>query len=233
MKPGWLSTIAGFYMQYKPDLILGPVDMAFVKGIAGRFFDLEFLSLQGVTAGSAGLKHPVMANGANLAFRKVNASEYINFINPCIPSGDDMFLLQEVKNRNGIISWIESKEATVYTKGAGRILDSIVQRARWVGKSIHITDRETRTLSVITLLTNLIISASIISGIFLPGFLKLALCFYIMKSIPDFLILLRITGIRDKRSLLWFFLPSQLLYPLYVISIILPGIIYPGRWKND
>ena len=232
IKPGWLSTIAGFYRQYNPDLIIGPVDFITKKGCFGWFNELEFLSLQAVTAGSAALKHPVIVSGANLAFQKQDSSDYLEYIHPEIPSGDDMFLLQYIKKRKGNIYWIDSDEATVQTSGDNKLNKIISQRARWAGKGIALTDTDTILLALITLLTNLFIIFSLIEGIFNPEYLKLALCFYLLKAIPDLLILYKSAGMRNKRNLLWFFIPSELLYPFYLITISILGIINHRNWKQ-
>jgi biofilm PGA synthesis N-glycosyltransferase PgaC len=66
----WISTIASFYSGSFPDMIIGPVQLKNRTGFFGRFQQLEFLSLQGITFGTALAGNPVMCNGANLAFKK-------------------------------------------------------------------------------------------------------------------------------------------------------------------
>ena len=59
-----------FMKLTKPDMIICPVMIASVTGFFGRFQELEFLSLQGITAGSACSGKATMCNGANLAFTR-------------------------------------------------------------------------------------------------------------------------------------------------------------------
>ena len=49
----WIRTIASFYEHNKPDMIICPVQLEKRNGFFRRFQELEFLSLQGITAGSA------------------------------------------------------------------------------------------------------------------------------------------------------------------------------------
>jgi cellulose synthase/poly-beta-1,6-N-acetylglucosamine synthase-like glycosyltransferase len=143
-----------------------------------------------------------------------------------------MFLLQYIKKHKGSIFWIESDEAIIQTRGETSIRNFISQRARWAGKSIKLTDRDTRILALVTFLTNIIILALLLLGIFSPELLKQAVGLYILKSIPDFLILHRITGMRSKRTLLWFFIPAQLFYPLYILLVSVIGMVNSGRWRR-
>ena len=62
----WISSIAAFYEQSKSDMIICPVQLESGPGFFNRFQELEFLSLQGITAGSALIGTPTMCNGANL-----------------------------------------------------------------------------------------------------------------------------------------------------------------------
>ena len=56
MGKNWIRTIASFYEKYKPDLIICPVKIKSSTGFLGKFSELEFMSLQGITAGTAALQ---------------------------------------------------------------------------------------------------------------------------------------------------------------------------------
>jgi hypothetical protein len=58
-------------------------------------------------------------------------------------------------------------------------------------------------------------------GLFFPGLLWVFAAFFALKSIPDFLILSNTAGRYEERSLLKWFVPSQLVYPVYVLAIFL------------
>ncbi len=51
-------------------MIICPVAIEAGKGFAGKFQELEFLSLQGITAGTATAGMSTMCNGANMAFTR-------------------------------------------------------------------------------------------------------------------------------------------------------------------
>jgi glycosyltransferase involved in cell wall biosynthesis len=92
-KPGWIKTVASFYSDNKSDLIICPVTLESKPGFFQRFQELEFLSLQGVTAGTAAAGSPVMCNGSNLAFKRTVFLEHSVNLRYDIPSGDVIFFI--------------------------------------------------------------------------------------------------------------------------------------------
>jgi len=221
MGPGWLETIASFHSEQKPEMITGPVVLKGTKGFFQRFQELEFLSLQGITAGTANAGNPVMCNGANLSFVKNAYSASAEQMHPDLVSGDDVFLLHAVKSRRGKISWLESDEAAVTTRSEPTLLSFLKQRARWISKAGAYRDGYTRLLSIVTFVTILIQLSMLSAAVFRPVFLIIYLISFILKSVPDLLILINRASVNKKKNLLWFFLPGQLVYPFYVLSVVL------------
>lgn len=217
----WISTVASFYRVHKPDLIIGPVSLEPMKGFSGGFQELEFLSLQGVTAGSAVGGQPSMCNGANLAFTRETYLKNADRINPEEVSGDDMFLLQNIKKKKGsAIMWLESSEATVVTKGKTSFLSFLKQRSRWISKAGKYNDPFIVILGFVTFVT---ISAQLLlTGIsfFRLSVLPLLLIFLTLKSVPDFLILNNTAGRYNKKHLMKWFVPSEIIYPFYVFAVL-------------
>ena len=132
----WLRTIAAFYEEHKPDMIICPVQIESGSGFFGRFQELEFLSLQGLTAGSALSGDPVMCNGANLAFTPEVYHDHSQNLHFEIASGDDIFLLYSLKKQNrSKIFWLESPESIVTTAPSPSIWSFLKQRKRWISKA--------------------------------------------------------------------------------------------------
>lgn len=230
MKENWIRTIAAFYEKYKPDLIICPVQLEMGLGFFRKFEELEFLSLQGVTAGSAIAQRATMCNGANLAFPRevyLNNSEKLH---DEIPSGDDIFLLQSIKKKgNSKICWLESADALVTTRSASTVAGFMKQRTRWVSKITEYTDWVTLIIGIVTFVTILIqlfaLSALLAGGIALEVFLVIML----LKVIPDFLIIMNTTARYNRKELLLWVIPSQLVYPFYVIAVAVSSIFRRKR----
>jgi cellulose synthase/poly-beta-1,6-N-acetylglucosamine synthase-like glycosyltransferase len=215
----WLKTIGAFYQSDKPDMIISPVMLEEKSGFFGRFQELEFLSLQAITAGTAEAGNPTMCNGANLAFTKTAYTENVNQLRFDIATGDDVFLLHSMKKRKSSIRLLFSENALVRTRQAENLSSFLKQRKRWASKATAYRDIFSIVLGIVTFAT-ILIQILLLSGSFFDvALLQSFLIFFIMKSIPDFLILMQITKRYGRRNLMWSFLPSQFIYPFYVLIV--------------
>jgi biofilm PGA synthesis N-glycosyltransferase PgaC len=228
----WISTMASFYSGSFPDLIIGPVQLKSRNGFFGRFQQLEFLSLQGITIGTALANNPVMCNGANLAFKKEVYLKHSKNLHDDIASGDDIFLLHSLKKEQGSkIVCLNSPNVIVTTSQPESLGSFLNQRTRWMSKVKAYVDPFTQLVSIVTFVTIFSTLVFLITGIFDKRFLLLFLVSFIIKSIPDFLILYETTWRFNQRHLLKWFLPSQIIYPFYVIVVICYSLFRDNRWK--
>jgi cellulose synthase/poly-beta-1,6-N-acetylglucosamine synthase-like glycosyltransferase len=230
MGPNWIRTITAFYADKSPDMIICPVQIEQIPGFFGRFQELEFLSLQGITAGTSNYGNSTMCNGANLAFKKEAYYENLENLRFDILTGDDVFFLHSLKKKAGsVILWLESSDATVTTSGSSCLKDYLEQRKRWLSKSSAYNDFFSISLGTVTftaILTELfVMAAAVYSSKFLPVFLVI----FLLKSVADYLIL-RNTAIRyEKKKLLNWFLPAQIVYPVYVIAVVVYAVFSPVK----
>lgn len=221
----FLETISSFFSESGAKMIICPVTTEEGKGFFERFQELEFLSLQGVTAGSAMLGDPVMCNGAGLAFTKEAYSDNSGGLHYELASGDDIFLLHSLKKQNRLtIKWIESAAATVKTKLAASPASFLRQRARWISKTGYYSDTSSKVLAIVTFVTILAQIAILTAGIFSPSLLIVFAVFVVIKSVPDFLILRNTASRYDRERLLFWFPLSQLVYPFYVSAIVISSL---------
>ena len=154
MGKNWIRTIAAFYEMNKPDMIICPVKLESVPGFFGRLQELEFLSLQGITAGCALSGNATMCNGANLAFTREVYLNHSDNLHDEINSGDDIFLLHSLKKENeSKILWLESPDAMVTTKSSSTFGSFLKQRSRWISKGKAYKDRYTILLGIVTFVT--------------------------------------------------------------------------------
>jgi len=227
MKESWIRTVAGFYEQFSPDMIILPVMISQDKGFFSRFQELEFLSLQGITAGAAAMGEPVMCNGANLAFKKENYLSHSDSLHDEINSGDDIFLLHSLKKeKQSAIFWLESSNAMVLTQPVSTSQNFFKQRSRWISKSSSYNDRNTIVLGIVTFIAVALQAGTLLGSLINPSFLPVFLMIFILKSIPDYLILENTTQRYSRKALMKWFFPSQLIYPFYVISVIFYSLIF-------
>lgn len=220
MGNSWIKTIAAFYEIQKPDLIICPVQLEEHSGFFGRFQELEYLSLQGVTAGSVLSGNGVMCNGANLSFPKETYYSSLDNLHFELASGDDIFMLHSLKKdvRSKIV-WLESADAAVTTASSSSWWSFLRQRKRWISKYKAYNDRATILTGVITFSATLLQLSALVFAFINTAFIMVFITIFLFKSIPDFLILLNTSGRYGKRFLMRWFLPVQFVYPIYVLSV--------------
>jgi cellulose synthase/poly-beta-1,6-N-acetylglucosamine synthase-like glycosyltransferase len=226
----WIRTIAGYYEMNKPDMIICPVRIKAVSGLFGKFIELEFMGLQGITAGTAVSDKGTMCNGANLAFTREAYLIHSDDLHDEINSGDDIFLLHSLKREpDSKISWLESPEAMTTTDSPLTVSSFLKQRSRWLSKGKDYKDFYTIILGISTFLAVLSEIGLIIGCLISPALIRVLLSIIILKSIPDLLILINTTKRYGNRKLMWWLLPSRLIYPFYVLSVVFYPLIYRNR----
>jgi poly-beta-1,6-N-acetyl-D-glucosamine synthase len=160
--PGWLQAIASCIDTTQSDMVMGPVQIDGSAGCFAKMQELEFMSLMGVTGGAAAVGHPLMANGANLAFRKklyVAVDGYEG--NTQYASGDDVFLLHKFKHLPdcGIV-FLKKRSAIVTTVACPSLKAFFRQRGRWAGKACGYKDRLILIVGAVVAMFNLMLLAS-------------------------------------------------------------------------
>ncbi len=161
---GWLGAVASCIAATKADMILGPVQIDGAISPFAKMQELEFMSLMGVTGGSTSVGRPVMANGANLAFRKklfVALEGYTG--NMQYASGDDVFLLHKFKRRPDCrMVFLKDRAAVVQTAASNSLGAFFRQRGRWAGKAVGYKDWFTLLVGGVVALFNMMLMASLI-----------------------------------------------------------------------
>lgn len=231
----WISTIASFYVKTKAKLISAPVVYYDEQNLFQRFQSLEFLSLIACGAGSIALKRPFMCNGANLAFEK-KVFDLIDGYkdHDHLASGDDVFLLQQIKAVSGAssIAFLKHKDAVVKTKAVKKLDNFLRQRKRWASKTKAYKDVFAIATALIVFGFNLLLLKLMI--FVLLGFMdfEVLLIAAAIKLIVDFPILMSITYFGNQKKLMWYYLPIQLFYPIYISLTAILSLLSANKWKG-
>lgn len=228
----WLETIAKFYNKTQAKLIIGPVIMR-GKGFFKKIQALDFYSLMASGGGAAGIGRPIMCNGANLAFEKNIYNKIIDPHNSGKVSGDDVFLLLNIKkNANNKILFLKSADAIVFTQAENSFIKFVQQRSRWASKSTGYKDFDIIFTAIVVLLINTLLLVNFLMLPFFQTFRQLFLIQFGIKSIVDF-IFLYLTGKTFKQNkLLKYFLPTQLFNIFMVPYAAFSGFWGNAKWKD-
>lgn len=232
----WIDSIVGFYQENNCKMILAPVLLSPAENFFEKMQVLEHLSLIGSTAGSAAIGFPVMCNGANMAYERKSALEVEKLRKDFdIPSGDDMFLLEQFVKNYGHenVKFLLSKSAIVKTKTCKTVKDFFRQRRRWVSKTKSYTSWKVILTALVVLFFNLSIISLFVSAFFIPALWSIYFLLTLLKFLVDFPLLKNITNFMNQGSLLKWTLPLEFIYPFYAVFTALSGTIFTKikKWK--
>lgn len=217
-QPDWLAGIVACFEQHNPKMVIGPVDLKAGTSLLQKFQAMEFMSLIGSTGGAAGIGRPIMCNGANLAFSKETYLEFDDPLNQKFISGDDVFLMHQVKEKYpDSIHFLKSQAAIVYTNSIKSFREFFKQRFRWTSKMPGYTDGDTLFTAAIVFGIALVLLGSLLIIPVQSIYYKPFLFVYLVKSGIDFWFFWQIADFFKKKSLLVFLPLFEILYAFYVI----------------
>jgi glycosyltransferase involved in cell wall biosynthesis len=224
----WLETIAKYYDREQPDMIIMPVRIMPGNSFLQHFQSIDFLALQLVGAGSALSGDPLMCNGANLSFKKPTdmpdlKDKYV--------SGEDMFLLEWMKKNDKKIKYLKSKDVTAETGAAKTIRQFLRQRARWISKAGGYGDIPLVFISLLFFAANLILLILLIAGFISKLYFVLWGVFFFVKILLDHSLISSGAVFFNIRVSLLKFMLMQFIYPFYMITVSVKGLLFPIRWR--
>jgi cellulose synthase/poly-beta-1,6-N-acetylglucosamine synthase-like glycosyltransferase len=232
----WLATIAEYYEQHQPKMLLAPVTFAEEKSVFEKLQTLEFIGYIGVSAAAVAMKNPLMCNGANLAYER----EAFNAVggykhNDNLASGDDVFLMLKIKKMfPGSIHFLKSQQAIVQTFAQKSMNDFFQQRKRWLSKRPGYKDFSVIGTALLVYAFNFFVLLGFLFSFFTAGktFLVLFALLFLLKCLSDFIFLYPVAKFFGRRELLWLFLPEQVLVIVYVTLMGIIGSNGKYRWKG-
>lgn len=201
------------------------------KDLLSGIFQMEFAPLIGIGAVSIELGNATMANGANLAFRKSTFEHLAPYAdNLHIPSGDDIFLLQKIKDAypKGIFF---QKAAVVESKAPSSMKAFYKQRKRWAAKWRANGSLSSAFPAVAVWLFHLVYLFAIVYGLVSNQFLVLAPVL-LLKVITEGIFISSILKSQNHLFRLFPFVVLQLFYSLYVLIFGLLANFGKYTWKE-
>jgi len=214
----WLANLVEYYEKYNPNMLIGPVALNKGVSLLHKFQEFEFITLVASGAGAVGINHPIMCNGANIAFNKEVFNEIDDPFNINYESGDDVFLLHNMKKK-GVdkIHFIKSKEVIVTTIAKANIKDFFKQRFRWISKAPGYNDADTKFSAFVIFLVSFLWVVGLITTIFYNNiFLQPTLFLFLLKTVIDIFFYKEVSSFFDKKQLLKYIFIFQILYGIYV-----------------
>ena len=227
----WLQVFDAKIQEKNVKMCVGSVGYKKETGFLNDFQNNDFLSLQGVTAGSFGIEKPFMCNGANFAYEKNFFKDLNGFKgNNNLASGDDVFLLQKaLKAAPKKIAYLGNLNI-VFTKSCDSWKALIHQRVRWASKTSAYANWYPKILGILVFLTNLSGLLLLAAPFYQFELIQLTAYFWLLKFGIDFMFL--------KFSASYFrlsfknFLASFLAYPFFTVLVVVKALFGKFEWKE-
>ncbi len=230
----WLLHLATTF-QAGADMVLAPVQLKANNQLLQSWQGLDVCGTLLLTGAAAAAGHPILANGANFAFRKTLFQQLDGFAgNVERASGDDIFLLQKaVRAPSTQINFAFHRSATAVTAPAKTWATLFWQRLRWAGKTSGYTDWYLLTFQAGAYLVN----AGLLLGLVLlfihPLLTTIVLLSWLIKAMIELFYLRFATKeIGNQQWLRWFPI-SFFVHCVYVVFIgSLALLPFSSRWKG-
>ena len=216
-------------------------DVAFAAGVVyerpertllSKLAHLEFLGLVTTAAGLIGSRHPIICNGANLAFRRSSflaAQGYGESRTWC----DDETLMHRIQKRHlGEIVFVPSPGARVETDPARSLVTFWKQRLRWSAQGNHFEGAST-LLTVVGLYFFFVLLLLSFVGSFFD--VQICICFLIAiaaKIALDYSTLRKGARLFHDRLPVFIFLAAELFHVPYVVITAGLGQFSSFSWKG-
>ena len=202
---------------------------------AGWFTDIlnvELAPVIGMTALSIHAKQAGMANAANMLFRKQAYVETKASRNDfSIPSGDDVYLLEAVKEKYGAEAIGFCKGSVVKTSPPQSFKQFINQRIRWASKWNKSKSKQNMVMGLLVLLFHCMHLTLMVKLCINLDFKTVAQLFTI-KALGEFVFIGTILASQRKRISLTAFFFCSIFYSFYVLVIGICSNFMSYSWKG-
>ena len=226
----WLKNVASNIVE--KDMLLGPIMFKYDKGFLNKFQLLDMMAMQGLEFGALNLGYPILNNAANLSYRKGALEDVNGYDNYKTPSGDDVFLLEKFIQKDKRIKGLLIKDFIVETPSEKGWRAFFNQRLRWASKSKFYKNKMLIYFSSIILIQNLVSHFIYIALPLVENYMCTLTILLLSKWVIDFILLLLVASFFEKKSVLIYFIPVQLLYPIYLVGIWVASITVKYSWKG-
>lgn len=229
----WLRHIDACFSKEETGLVVLPVDFRRSSWLKS-FFELEFLSLVGSGIACAQGVRALMANGANLAFRRQAFKDVGGYSSHNLySSGDDQFLLFDIhKSEKWQIQTYFSLPLIAHTEPPKNWKAWFNQRIRWGSKASAPSTIFATGVSWLVFLTCLLMTLSALGSMIWSSLVSWTLVAFFLKGMADAAFLLLVSSRFKKTFLMLTFPLLALVYPFLLTTSALLSLSVRPQWKG-
>ncbi len=225
-----LRSVAQVWRATTFDLLLLPIavrsDNSFLEELQAN----EQAGFMAVSIASARAGNALIANGANMAFRRSTFQLLDGYDgNRQFASGDDMFLLRKMQVANKTVTCLAVPEVVVHVPAAASWKAFLDQRLRWAGKMRAIGSGGTSLLTAIALLLPVLLWMCTVAHFVQP---VLVIALWSLWLVPIVVITTSINDTVDRKPSPFAVALDLVLFSVYAPVIAVLSLMYKPRWKG-
>jgi len=229
--PRWAETMISAF-DNDTAMVVGPVNEEAGRSFLSRISQVEFLGIVTTAGGLIGTGHPIICNGANLAFcvSAFKAAGGYGHRNNFI---DDEVLMQRIAYRKiGRVQFCHARDAVVATKPVETVFDFWHQRIRWAAK--RGSSESTRvTVTLLLIYVSFLAFLSVIAlTLAAPDFALFGGMILAAKLIAEFQVISTGATLFGQQIPFPVFLIAEVFHIPYVVLAGAAGQFLPKRWKG-
>jgi cellulose synthase/poly-beta-1,6-N-acetylglucosamine synthase-like glycosyltransferase len=227
----WLKNIS-LNFNTSSEMLLGPVMFNHKGGFLSSFQMLDLLAIQGMEFGAINFRKPILNNAANLSYLKKTYYDVGGLDDFNTPSGDDIFLLEKFRSRKKEINGLLSQDFVVETDSESTIKGFLNQRLRWSSKTKYYSDKTLIYFSSIVFIQNVLLIFVYLGIALVEKYTIILIILLFCKWLIDFILLFLVASFFKRKRALFYFIPAQIVYPIYIIMIWLASMTLSFEWKG-
>ncbi|MCK6640302.1 MAG: glycosyltransferase [Bacteroidia bacterium] len=228
--PDWVAAHVNEYANPQTNFVAGMVN-SWESGGLSFASATENVFLQIVSTGLGKLRKPIMCNGANMSFRRNWFMHSGGFEGDQLASGDDIRLLTRASSEGDSIEWL-GRRGIVFTRASESFRDIVLQRSRWLSKTVKMQGSLAWVAGVLLLCIQLIVPLFILQ-IAVFGVAETGLTIgFILKSGIEVLLLSLAVPFFKRPVLLLFYPLSVIIYPFVAVTSLVAAMIGRTEWKG-
>ncbi len=233
----WIITMVSHFKNPDIKMVSGPVKIIETRTWINQLQVLDLSANGLINAVGIFSRLFYLCSAANMAYRKDTYMELNAFdTNYHIPSGDDVFLIQQFRKRYpDSIVFAKSQEAIIETQGKKSWNAFMFQRLRWSGKMDLISDFTLKVIPAMVWIQRFLVLSLFITAIVLksPYLFLISFCCLVMQWLLDFILQMDACKFFKIRKWEIWFVPIALLHSFYFLVIgVFAKLPITNYWKG-
>jgi len=227
----YFETVNQFLQRTESAFTAAPVCFTPASGLLQSFQTLDMMGMMAVTNAGIRTGRWYMANGANMIYKKSDEK----FDTSHLASGDDVYKIQSVAERDGaLVHFLLNENAVVNTAPEDDFKSLVQQRLRWATKNKLMKSKTMQMMMAIPFLNAWVLIFHLLL-IFYFGMTAFVLCVFhwSIKIGIDYVYLKKLNHFFKQKIAMKYFLPANVLHVIYIAIIgLLSMFVKNYNWKG-